>query len=204
MTIRSSGARSATGPDLARVGGKYSDDWHRDHLTIRARWCPARSCRTTRCSFTTDLDYAHIAENLKVQAELGVPYTREMIDMRQPDVRTQASNDSPGRGRIWPSAIRKRRRAISPAIRAHHRSRCADCLSANARYAGRLQALQRQSQHPVRRRSCRRPIKPFADFAQTWGLIYFFVIFLWCWPMRCGRRARSNSMNAARMPLRED
>ena len=36
MTARSSGARKRTGPDLARVGGKYSDDWHRDHLTRSA------------------------------------------------------------------------------------------------------------------------------------------------------------------------
>ena len=53
-----------TGPDLARVGGKYSDDWHRDHLrSARSRWCRARSCRpipgwsrrssTTRTSTTT-------------------------------------------------------------------------------------------------------------------------------------------------------
>ena len=29
-----------TGPDLARVGGRYSDDWHADHLTDpQSRWC---------------------------------------------------------------------------------------------------------------------------------------------------------------------
>jgi cytochrome c oxidase cbb3-type subunit 2 len=43
----------------------------------------------------TDLDYAHIAEDLKAQAILGVPYTEEMIENAENDVRTQASNDSP-------------------------------------------------------------------------------------------------------------
>jgi len=44
------------GPDLARVGGKYSDDWHRDISTIRARSYPVRSCRPIRgCSRPTSI-----------------------------------------------------------------------------------------------------------------------------------------------------
>jgi cytochrome c oxidase cbb3-type subunit 2 len=39
-----------TGPDLARVGNKYSDEWHRDHLKNRRAWCRPRSCRPTRSS----------------------------------------------------------------------------------------------------------------------------------------------------------
>ncbi len=44
---------------------------------------------------TTDLDYEHIATDLKVQAALGVPYTAEMITQAQADVRTQASTGAP-------------------------------------------------------------------------------------------------------------
>jgi cytochrome c oxidase cbb3-type subunit 2 len=43
----------------------------------------------------TDLDYAHIAENMKVQAALGVPYTKDDIDNAQKDVLTQTTPDSP-------------------------------------------------------------------------------------------------------------
>ena len=39
-----------TGPDLARVGARYSDEWHRIHLTIRATSCRSRTCRRTRGS----------------------------------------------------------------------------------------------------------------------------------------------------------
>ena len=53
---------------------------------------------------------------MKVQATLGVPYTADMIAHAQQDVVTQATTDSPGRRAISPSAIRRRRRAISPAI----------------------------------------------------------------------------------------
>ncbi len=43
----------------------------------------------------TDLDFQHIAQDLKVQALLGVPYTPEMIANATADVVTQATNDSP-------------------------------------------------------------------------------------------------------------
>ena len=45
--------------------------------------------------FTTDLDYSHIAEDMKVQALLGVPYSDEMIEKAVADLRTQAANDAP-------------------------------------------------------------------------------------------------------------
>ena len=44
---------------------------------------------------TTDLDFAHIDEDLKVQAVLGVPYGAEMIANAAADVRTQATTDAP-------------------------------------------------------------------------------------------------------------
>jgi cytochrome c oxidase cbb3-type subunit 2 len=44
--------------------------------------------------FATDLDFAHIAEDLKVQALLGVPYSDDMIANALADVRTQATTDA--------------------------------------------------------------------------------------------------------------
>jgi cytochrome c oxidase cbb3-type subunit 2 len=84
-----------TGPDLARVGGKYSDDWHRDHLLDPRSVVPGSVMPSYRWLFETDLDYGHIADDLKVQALLGVPYSDEMIANALADVRTQASNDAP-------------------------------------------------------------------------------------------------------------
>jgi cytochrome c oxidase cbb3-type subunit II len=84
-----------TGPDLARVGGKYSDDWHRDHLNAPKSVVPGSVMPAYPWLAATELDFAHIDDDLKVQATLGVPYTSVMIDQAAADVRTQATADSP-------------------------------------------------------------------------------------------------------------
>ena len=84
-----------TGPDLARVGGKYSDDWHRDHLNSPKSVVPGTVMPAYPWLAQTDLDYEHIATDLSVQAVLGVPYTPEMVAQAQADVRTQATVGAP-------------------------------------------------------------------------------------------------------------
>jgi len=83
------------GPDLARVGGKYSDTWHRDHLRNPRSVVPGSVMPDYSWLAETDLDYAHIADNLKAQALVGVPYTADMIAHATADVVTQATADSP-------------------------------------------------------------------------------------------------------------
>ena len=83
------------GPDLARVGGKYSDDWHRDHLRNPRSVVPGSIMPDYSFLEQTDLDYSHIADNLQAQALLGVPYTEDMIAHAAADVMTQATTDSP-------------------------------------------------------------------------------------------------------------
>jgi cytochrome c oxidase cbb3-type subunit 2 len=84
-----------TGPDLARVGAKYSDDWHRDHLRDPRSVVPGSVMPNYSWLAETDLDYAHIADNLQAQALVGVPYTLDMIAHATADVVTQATTDSP-------------------------------------------------------------------------------------------------------------
>jgi cytochrome c oxidase cbb3-type subunit 2 len=83
-----------TGPDLARVGGKYSDDWHRDHLKSPKAVVPGTVMPGYPWLAQTDLGFEHIADDLKVQAALGVPYTPEMIAQARADVRTQATTNA--------------------------------------------------------------------------------------------------------------
>src|SRR5690349_5651346 len=85
-----------TGPDLARVGGKYSDEWHRDHLRKPAAVVPSTVMPAYPWLEKTELDFAHIDQDLKVQAALGVPYSREMIDNAATDVIAQATPDHAG------------------------------------------------------------------------------------------------------------
>jgi cytochrome c oxidase cbb3-type subunit 2 len=84
-----------TGPDLARVGGKYSDDWHRDHLRAPKSVVPGSVMPTYPWLEKTEIDATHIADDMRVQAALGVPYTAEMIENAGADLRTQATTDAP-------------------------------------------------------------------------------------------------------------
>jgi cytochrome c oxidase cbb3-type subunit II len=83
------------GPDLARVGGRYSDDWHRDHLKRPQSVVPTSIMPSYWWLAETDLDFTHIADDLRVQAVEGVPYTAEMIAKAADDLRTQATTDAP-------------------------------------------------------------------------------------------------------------
>jgi cytochrome c oxidase cbb3-type subunit 2 len=97
-----------TGPDLARVGGKYSDDWHRDHLADPRSVVPGSVMPAYSFLARNELDYKHVAEDMKVQALLGVPYTPEMIENAVKDVEVQASTDNPDAGDLvkrYPKAL---------------------------------------------------------------------------------------------------
>lgn len=85
-----------TGPDLARVGGKYSDDWHRDHLHEPKAVVPTTVMPAYPWLARTELDFKHIADDLKVQSTLGVPYTPEMVASAVADVRAQTNADDSG------------------------------------------------------------------------------------------------------------
>ena len=83
------------GPDIARVGGKYSDDWHRDHLRNPRSVVPASIMPGYPFLEKTPLDASHISEHMQVLAKEGVPYTQEMIDNAQADLKAQGSADDP-------------------------------------------------------------------------------------------------------------
>jgi cytochrome c oxidase cbb3-type subunit 2 len=84
-----------TGPDLARIGGKYSDDWHRDHLASPKSVVPGTVMPAYPWLAQTELDISHIDDDLKVQAVLGVPYSADMIANAKADAKAQASVDAP-------------------------------------------------------------------------------------------------------------
>ena len=84
-----------TGPDLARVGGKYSDGWHRDHLNSPKSVVPGTVMPAYPWLAKTELDLLHLDDDLRIQAALGVPYSPEMIANAQTDARAQAATDAP-------------------------------------------------------------------------------------------------------------
>lgn len=79
-----------TGPDLARVGGKYSDAWHRDHLVDPRSVVPESVMPPYRFLAGKDLDYRDIGDRLRAQRTVGVPYDDEKIANAARDLEAQA------------------------------------------------------------------------------------------------------------------
>lgn len=78
-----------TGPDLARVGGKYSDEWHRDHMRDPRSVVPESIMPPYAFLAERPLDTRPIVEMMKANREVGVPYTDEMIEKAETDLTTQ-------------------------------------------------------------------------------------------------------------------
>jgi len=83
-----------TGPDLARVGGKYSDDWHYAHLVDPRAVVPESIMPSYGFLADRDVDAAGIAAHLETLRTLGVPYSDEMIQDASADMRAQADPDA--------------------------------------------------------------------------------------------------------------
>lgn len=78
-----------TGPDLARVGGKYSDSWHHDHLTDPRSVVPESNMPPYKFLADTDLDYRAIEQRLATLTRVGVPYTKDQIVNAKADLEIQ-------------------------------------------------------------------------------------------------------------------
>lgn len=83
------------GPDLARVGGKYSDDWHRRHLTNPRAVVSGSIMPGYPFLAKAPLDADRIDQDMKVLAIEGVPYSDEMIAKASIDLKAQGSDDDP-------------------------------------------------------------------------------------------------------------
>ena len=84
-----------TGPDLARVGGRYSNDWHVAHLASPRAVVPESIMPAYPFLAKTEVDLTHVDQEMKVLALEGVPYTAEMIEKASADAKAQGSDDDP-------------------------------------------------------------------------------------------------------------
>ena len=83
-----------TGPDLARVGGRYSDDWHRVHLMNPRDVVPESNMPSFPWLAENTLDGKLTPKKLKVMRTLGVPYTDEDIASATDAVRGKTELDA--------------------------------------------------------------------------------------------------------------
>ncbi|MEM9059342.1 MAG: cytochrome-c oxidase, cbb3-type subunit II [Pseudomonadota bacterium] len=82
-----------TGPDLARVGGRYSDEWHVDHMENPRALVPESIMPSYPWLAETPLDFDNVAGHLRANVTVGVPYSDEMIATAVTDVRIQVDPD---------------------------------------------------------------------------------------------------------------
>jgi cytochrome c oxidase cbb3-type subunit 2 len=68
-----------TGPDLARVGGKYSDEWHRIHLNNPRDLVPESNMPAYSWLEKTAVDHVSVTAHMKGLRAVGTPYTDEQI-----------------------------------------------------------------------------------------------------------------------------
>lgn len=83
-----------TGPDLARVGEKYTDVWHVAHLTQPRNLVPTSIMPAYPFLARTDLRIDDLDLHLATLQKLGVPYSAEMIENASADALGQANPDS--------------------------------------------------------------------------------------------------------------
>ncbi|WP_353135336.1 cytochrome-c oxidase, cbb3-type subunit II [Limnohabitans sp.] len=75
-----------TGPDLARVGGKYSDEWHRVHMNNPRDVVPESNMPEYPWLLKNMVDAAQVPANMSALRKVGVPYTDEEIAKASEDV----------------------------------------------------------------------------------------------------------------------
>jgi cytochrome c oxidase cbb3-type subunit 2 len=95
-----------TGPDLARVGGRYSDEWHVQHLKDPRSVVPESIMPGYKFLAERELTTGDMSAHLKALKMAGVPYSKESIDKADADLRTQAdpNADATDLARRYPKA----------------------------------------------------------------------------------------------------
>ncbi len=83
-----------TGPDVARVGGKYSDEWHTSHLINPRDVVPESIMPAYGFMMNKGANFIDIKKLMKAYRTVGVPYTDAMIENANDDAMAQANSDS--------------------------------------------------------------------------------------------------------------
>ena len=83
-----------TGPDLARVGGRYSDEWHRIHLINPREVEPESTMPAFPWLARNKVDIEATVSNLKAQQRAGTPYTDEEIEKAPEELKNKSELDA--------------------------------------------------------------------------------------------------------------
>lgn len=87
-----------TGPDLARVGGRYSDEWQRQHLIDPRAVVPESIMPPYAFLAERELNAGDMTRHLMALYRVGVPYSKKQVDDANEDLRAQADPDADSKG----------------------------------------------------------------------------------------------------------
>jgi cytochrome c oxidase cbb3-type subunit 2 len=83
-----------TGPDLARLGDRYSNEWHVQHMIEPRSVVPESIMPSYAFLMDRKLDTRTVTATLIANQRVGVPYTQEMVDAAADDIKAQANPDA--------------------------------------------------------------------------------------------------------------
>lgn len=96
-----------TGPDVARVGGRYSDAWHVDHMSDPQSVVPESIMPKYAFLMDVEIEGEYIQDLMETHRFVGVPYTDEMIAQASADFKVQVDpfGDTDGLMERYPNAV---------------------------------------------------------------------------------------------------
>jgi cytochrome c oxidase cbb3-type subunit 2 len=96
-----------TGPDLARVGGRYSNEWHTEHLIHPQSVVPESVMPSYAFLANTELKIENVSGHLIANRRVGVPYTDDMVANAEADLMAQADPNADWSGieERYPKAV---------------------------------------------------------------------------------------------------
>src|SRR6218665_648874 len=97
-----------TGPDLARGGAKYSHEWHVKHLGTPRAIVPQSVMPSYKFLAETPVNTENVADHLRTNRAVGVPYTDDQIANAVADMKTQAdpdNGDTEGLAKRYPRSV---------------------------------------------------------------------------------------------------
>jgi cytochrome c oxidase cbb3-type subunit 2 len=96
-----------TGPDVARVGGRYSDAWHVDHLSDPQSVVPESFMPKYAFLMDTVIEGEYVQDLMETHRFVGVPYTDEMIENANADFNVQVDYDGD-----WDGMLERYQKAV--------------------------------------------------------------------------------------------
>ncbi len=190
-----------TGPDIARVGNKYSDEWHREHMIDPRAVVPESVMPGYPHLAENELKFNTIVNDLKANQMVGVPYTDDQVKFAAEDLQAQLDEDSD----YYDAFIERYPTAQVRDFDGNpEKITEMDALIAYMQMLGTLVDFSLFNEKENNRQEDRMTHQEVANFAETWGLVFLFAMFAVAVTYALWPSNKSKFTKAAHNPLDEE